>query len=380
MSPFPSRLIAGCMTGTSLDGLDVSLVEVIGKGLDMTARCLGHVSRALGPLATVLGSMAEGRTHEPLAYMRAARQLGELHADAVDDVCRRFMPGARRLDMVTAHGQTIWHAPEQGLSWQLFDPEPVVRRLNVPVCYDLRQADLIAGGQGAPITPISDWVMFRHPRQSRLIVNLGGVCNMAYLPAGGRPQTIQGADIGPCNLLIDGVVQRLCPDRRMDTDGRIASKGRIDSEVLDLIMQDQPDTHQPHPRSLGREDYSSDWISRLLHAMPDNLSPADIVASVVDAVARMIGRSAFAGLTDQVVLAGGGAKHPVLVDRVRRAMPDHQVMLSDDLGIPVSTRESAGFAVLGALCQDRIPISLPQVTGSQAPGVAGRWVLPGGAV
>ncbi len=367
------------MTGTSLDGLDVTLVEVAGEGLTMTARYLGTASRDLGGLAAVLGPMAEGRAHEPLSYMRAARQLGELYADTVSDVCRSYLPQSQALDLVVAHGQTIWHAPDQGLSWQLFDPEPVARRLNVPVCHDLRQADLIAGGQGAPLTPLSDWVMFRHPDHDRLIVNLGGISNLTHLPAGGLPPQIQGTDTGPCNLLIDGVVRQLYPDQQMDTDGRIASKGRIVAEALDLIMQDQPIRRDLHPRSLGREDYLTGWITGLVDRMSKKMSPEDIVASVVDAVARMIGNSPIAH-ADEVILAGGGAKHPILVDRIRRAMDGRKVMLSDDLGVPVEARESAGFAVLGALCQDRVPISLPRVTGASEPGVAGHWVMPGGTL
>lgn len=368
------------MTGTSLDGLDVSLVEVGGEGLAMTARWLGMVSQGLGTLADTLGSMAEGCAHEPLVYMRAARQLGELHAQAIHELCRSYLPDDRRLDFVAAHGQTIWHAPDEGLSWQLFDPEPVARKLRVPVCYDLRQADLLAGGQGAPITPISDWVMFRDPGRNRLIVNLGGISNLTYLPAGGMPEDIQGADVGPCNLLIDGVVRRLYPDQQMDIDGQFASKGRIATEVLHLILQDQTGNSPPQPRSLGREDYPSDWIAGLIERVSANLSPQDMVASVVDAVAQMIGKAPMSALADQVVLAGGGAKNPVLVEHIRRAIPDRDVILSGDLGMPVDARESAGFAVLGALCQDRIPISLSRVTGSTKPGVAGRWVMPGGAV
>ncbi len=370
-----TRLIAGCMTGTSLDGLDASLVEVSGHGLTMTAGLIGTVSRGLAGLADVLGPMAAGKPHAPLDYLCAARGLGELHADAVGELCRDYLPADRQLSMVSAHGQTIWHAPDEGVSWQLFDAEPVARRLNVPVCYNLRQADLIAGGDGAPITPISDWVMFRHPQRDRLIVNLGGISNVTHLPAGGSLDQVRGADIGPCNLLIDGVVRRLCPDRPYDMDGQIAARGRIDLEVFDLIEQ-HPAIRSQTKRSLGREDFDDSWIDGLVESLVSRLSIADIVASVVDGAARLIGMSPLA-MADEVILAGGGARNPVLVDRVREALAGKPVLLSDELGVPVEARESAGFAVLGAMCEDRIPISLPQITGSDGPGVAGHWVFPG---
>lgn len=363
------------MTGTSLDGLDASLVEVTGHGLAMTTRLIGTISFGFAGLADVLGSMAEGIPHAPLDYLRAARQLGELHADAVSELCRVYLPPGRRLTLVTAHGQTIWHAPNEGVSWQLFDAEPVARRLKVPVCYNLRQADLIAGGEGAPITPISDWVMFRHPKRDRLIVNLGGISNVTHLPAGGTIERVSGADIGPCNLLIDGVVRRLCPDRHYDADGRIAEQGRIDLEIFGLIEK-HPSLRSQTKRSLGREDFTDGWIDGLVDSLRDRLPVADIVASVVDVVARLIGRSPLAE-ADEVILAGGGAKNPVLVKQLRNVMAGRSVILSDELGVPIEARESAGFAVLGALCEDRIPISLPQITGSDCPGVAGQWVRPG---
>lgn len=369
------RLVAGCMTGTSLDGLDVSLVEVCGEGLAMRAKLIGTVSAGLDELADVLAPMAEGRPHTPVEYRRAARRLGELHAQALEQLCREFLPADGRLSLIAAHGQTIWHAPDMGVSWQLLDPQPIVRRLGVPVCFDLRQADLIAGGQGAPITPISDWVMFRHPDRDRLIVNLGGISNVTYLPAGGSPKQVRGADIGPCNLLIDGVVRRLYPARRFDTDGRIAKDGRIDLEIFGLIER-HPAIQSLATRSLGREDFTDSWISDLVDKLSGRLTPADIVASVVDTVARLIARSPLAKAQD-VVLAGGGARNPVLAGRLREHLAGQAVVLSDELGVPVEARESAGFAVLGALSRDGVPISLPQITGANDPGMAGHWVFPG---
>ncbi len=369
------RLIAGCMTGTSLDGLDAALVEVTGEGLGVRAHLVGVVSRDLDELYGVLKPMVEGEPRTSLDYLLAARQLGELHADAVEDLCRQHLPAGVSLNMVVAHGQTIWHAPGKGVSWQLFDAQPVVKRLGVPVCYNLRQADLIAGGEGAPITPISDWVMYRHPARDRLIVNLGGISNVTHLPADGTPAQVTGADIGPCNLLIDGVVRHLFPDRRIDIDGEIAQTGRINLEVHGLV-QKHPAISGKTKRSIGREDFTDGWVHGLVDHLKASLSAPDIVAGAVEAVAQLVGRSPFIG-TQDMILAGGGAKNPVLVQRLRAVMKDQAVMLSDELGFPVDARESAGFAVLGALCQDGVPITLPQITGATDPGVAGHWVGPG---
>jgi len=350
-------------------------VEVTGEGLGITARLMGMVSHGFDGLYDVLRSMAEGEPQKPVEYLRAARQLGELHADAVEDLCGQHLPAGEKLSMVVAHGQTIWHAPGDAVSWQLFDAQPVARRLNVPVCYDLRQADLIAGGEGAPITPISDWVMYRHPARGRLIVNLGGISNVTRLPANGTPQQVTGADIGPCNLLIDGVVRHLFPDRRFDIDGEIARTGRINLEVLGLV-QTHPVIRGMAKRSIGREDFTDGWVRGLVDQLKARLSAADIVAGAVEAAAQLIGRTPFTDI-QEVVLAGGGARNPVLVQRLRAVMKGRDVILSDGLGVPVDAREPAGFAVLGALCQDGVSITLPQITGATAPGVAGHWVFPG---
>lgn len=363
------------MTGTSLDGLDASLVEIAGEGLALSVRLLGTVSRPLGGLSDVLEAMAQGQPQAPAKYLLAARKLGELHADAVEDLCQQHLPAGTELNMVVAHGQTIWHAPGDGVSWQLFDPQPVVKRLGVMVCYDLRQADLMAGGEGAPITPISDWVMFRHPSRDRMVVNLGGISNVTHLPAAGTPDKVTGMDIGPCNLLIDGVVRHLFPDRRIDTNGEIARQGRINLEVYDLVKRHRS-LSGTSKRSLGREDFTRTWIDGLVRSLAARMSKADIVAGAVEAAALVIGRTPHADVKD-VILSGGGARNPVLVERIKAVIKRGRVMLSDELGIPAEARESAGFAVLGALSQDGVPITLPQVTGATAPGIAGHWAFPG---
>ena len=188
--PDSARFIAGCMTGTSLDGLDVALAEVRGRGVDLEAKLLGTIGRPLDDVRGPLLDLARGAAAPPINYLRAGRRLGELHADAIAALCARDLAHGATLDFVTAHGQTIWHAPDERLSWQLLDPWPIVRRLGVPVCHDLRQADLIAGGQGAPITPVADAILYRDAGTAT-IVNLGGICNVTELdPA--APRGVRG--------------------------------------------------------------------------------------------------------------------------------------------------------------------------------------------
>jgi len=382
MSKPLERIIAGCMTGTSLDGLDVALVKITGTGLEMRAELLGHHAVSLPEdLRAALMSLASGEAREPIVYMRAARALGELHAGGIEQLLAGggHPPGAK-LDFVTAHGQTIWHAPRDSRkddlsqpepkSWQLFDPWPIVRRLKVPVCYDLRQADLVAGGEGAPLTPIADWVMYRD--RAELVFNLGGICNATYF-SGESPRDIRGFDLVPCNLLLNGLAERLL-GKPYDTDGQCALAGKPSRAVVNAIKKDAM-PHGQGVQSLGRESFRADWLDRVLESQP-NANAGEVLASAVEVVCEMIGLFVM-GLEEvdlQMVFAGGGVRNKALMQGLRTQLKVMgEVLISDDMGIPCEAREAMAWAVLGALSQDGVPVSLPQVTGSTNPGVAGVW-------
>lgn len=390
-------MVVGCMTGTSLDGLDAALVEIAGHGLAMRARYVGMVSRPLGALRDELAHFASGGAAEPLRFMRAARRLGELHAEAVAELLsENGVTDARsQIALVVAHGQTIWHAPNDreasrdgGLSWQLFDPWPIVRRVGVPVCYDLRQADLVAGGQGAPITPMSDWVMYRQPQVTRVVVNLGGICNVTIIPRGEPATAMRGGDIGPCNLLVDGAVRTLFPGQLYDKDGAISGNVSDPGNLIHQMIHTHSAGGDGGPRSLGREQFTDAWVrtrvleakERMSAAVPQGSAPSagDVRSAVVAAAVEAVAKQLAEYLRDvtrpyEVVLAGGGAKNPTLVRRIRANVPA-EVVVSDAIGVPCDAREAMGFAVLGALSQDGIPITLPGVTGAKNPSRAGAWV------
>lgn len=356
------------MTGTSLDGLDIAIIRIDGRGLAMSATLIEQGSFPLGTLADDLKKLAGDAPVRPSDILRVQRRFGQCHADAMAK-----MQHTSKLDAVIVHGQTIRHIPAEHLSWQLIDPWPIVRRLNVPVCYDLRQADLIAGGNGAPITPIADWILYRDPSTPRWIVNLGGICNITYLPAGESDNPlsqIRGMDIGPCNLLLDGLVQKLFPGMMFDENGVRAALGNSDTDLLPMIRQ-AAFFARPLPRTTGREDFDSHWIDSLIHQTQDK--PCDLLGAAVDAVARQLAEQVNDNVDAQVILAGGSSRHPLLVKRIQHHVK-HPVLLSDALGIDVSMREAMAMAVLGALSQDGVPITLSQITGATQPCVAGAWI------
>lgn len=379
----PPRIVAGCMTGTSLDGIDVALVRIDGKGLDMTASLIGHHATPMpADLRDTLMHLASGGPAEPIVYLRAARQLGLFHADALAELFAQH-PDAQP-DFVTAHGQTIWHAPKDSkdlgpMSWQLFDPWPIVQRHKLPVCYDLRQADLIAGGEGAPLTPIADWVMYRSDEPVRVVLNLGGVANGTLLYD--KPELTQGQDICACNLVIDRIVRLMFPDQRYDKDGEISRQGN--HKNWNVALENEPYMFRPDRKdSLGRESLTDTWFDgvraeRASHS-PDEGFEYAAVGTAVETVARSICAWLKLQMPYRVVVAGGGAKNRTLIEklRVHSGLGKEYLLLSDDLGIPCEAREAMGWAVLGALSQDGVPVSLPQVTGATEPGVAGVWARP----
>jgi anhydro-N-acetylmuramic acid kinase len=361
------RHIAGCMTGTSIDGLDVALVEVTGTGLALRARVRRCLSRPLGGLAKTLRALAD---QEPLPAGRiaaAARDLALLHADALSELA-----AGERLDLVCVHGQTVYHAPP--VSWQLMNPAPICRALGAPVVHDLRAADLAAGGQGAPITPIADALLFREVPGAWAVVNLGGFCNITVRAAGPAPGepidpgAITAGDVCACNQVLDAIARRLM-NSPFDAEGARAAAGTVHEEALedlDGIFVSQARAK----RSLGTGDEVGEWISRFRA----RVSAEDLAATACEAIGSAIARRA--GNAGRVLLAGGGVRNAALVAAIGSCCTA-PVSTTDAHGVPAAYREAAGFAVLGALCQDRVPITLPQVTGVASPApVAGAWVYP----
>lgn len=356
-----TRLVAGCMTGTSLDGLDAAIVRIEGVGLAMAARFVRGTTRPLGDLAAPLRRLAEQEPMTAGAIAALARDFALLHADAL-----RELIGPDRVDLVAVHGQTVFHAPP--VSWQLISPAPIARTLGVPVVTDLRAADLASGGQGAPITPLADWVMLRRAGERRAVVNLGGFCNVTLLPAGEDAAGVAGLDVCPCNHLLDAIARTLF-NTPFDADGARASAGSVHppaAEDLDSVLRG---ARQPR-RSLGTGDEAAEWVLR----WRVRVKSEDLAATACEVIARLVSE-ATSGV-GRILLAGGGARNRALARAIAGACPV-PVEPTDAHGLPGAYREAAAMAVLGALSQDRVPITLPSVTGVPAPApVAGCWTYP----
>lgn len=339
----PVRRVVGCMSGTSLDGLDVALLEAEGQGLSLRARFLRGHSLPLGELGDRLRSLAEQRPTTAGDVAAMAHDLALLHIKAISAVL-----GGEKPDLVCVHGQTVFHKPP--LSWQLFSAAPVARAVGAPVIFDLRQADLAASGQGAPITPIADWVLFADPGAPGVVLNLGGFANFTEWDASG-PSSIRGGDVCACNQLLDALA-RTRLGQPYDMDGRVASGGTVDASTAAVLI-DMLGAQGKGNRSLGTGDEMEACLGVL-----ENLETPTALCTACEAIAQtIVGR---VGPSRAVLAAGGGVRNHALFTALRSRVG---IRPTDEHGVPAPYREAACFAVLGSLCDDRTPITLQGITG-----------------
>ena len=361
-----------------MDAIDAALIAVEGCGLAMRVSIVRHVSHPLGAIAADLREIAEQGAMPAGRFAALARDLALMHVSAIRDLV-----GRDSIDLIAVHGQTVFHAPP--LSWQLIAPAPIAQSFGVPVVFDLRAADLAAGGEGAPITPLADFVMFADANETRAVVNLGGFANFTLLPGGrdsaeadpveARIELIRGGDICACNQLLDAVARR-CFNEPFDDGGRQAGSGAVLPSLCGDLAGRLREQSQ-HGRSLGTGDELGDWIDK--HA--DGCSGRDLARTACEAIAATIGAVVAEAARDvgleavgAILVAGGGAMNVALLAALREHCTG-PVRLTDDFDVPVGQREAAAMGVLGALCQDRVAITLPHVTGVPRPApIAGTWI------
>ena len=368
MSHAPAtRHVVGIMTGTSLDALDAALVRVDGQGRSLRAVLVHHIERPLGLWQPRLIDLANQQPFTAAEIAEMSHAFGELHRDAILALLKPDWPTP---DLIAIHGQTVTHDPP--CSWQLINPFPVAAAFGCPIVFDLRQADLAAGGQGAPITPIADAILFARDKHRRAaIVNLGGFCNVTLLLGDGASDAfrdVRGFDLCACNHLLNAAAQSAL-SQPFDRNGDHAAQGtpelRLQADLRGVLEQQAAAN-----RSLGTGDEAVEWI--IEHA--GRLAPNDLLATVVHAVAQTIAEQLQPHDPETIILAGGGARNRTLHMAIaaRVAAPVH---ISDEFGVPAEAREAMAMAVLGALAQDKIPITLPGTTGCRTSvPIAGAWV------
>jgi len=376
-----TRLIAGAMSGTSADGVDVALVRITGAGYEMAPTLLLHHHHPY-PSAlrqSIFAVRSTGNTTlSDLADL--ARQISLAYAAAVNESLRRQNLSPSDLTAVAAHGQTLFHSPPNTIQW--LDPALVAAEVGCLVVSDFRRADCAAGGQGAPLVPFADYILFRHPSKTRILVNIGGIANLTYLPAAARSDQVIAFDTGPGNCICDHLCRHFEPaGPGYDPDGAYALRGHPSGKLVDHVLAD-PYFQQPPPKSTDGPAMVQLFDSAPEHLRPyfarrrqdDAMSFYDELASAALISAWAIQKAIFRFLPtmpDEVILSGGGISNQAIMQYLQFEMPIRNWLTTDDLGILSQSKEALAFALLAAATLDNLPSNIPSVTGATHPIVLG---------
>jgi len=364
-------LAIGLMSGTSLDGMDAALVRLTGP---THAELLNFVTRPYSDDERgILRHALSGGDVQTLARLHV--QLAEWAAEAVEAVLVQAQTPASELGFIAFHGQTIWHEPPV-VTWQLGEAAVLTERFGVRVVSNFRARDLAAGGQGAPLVPMADVLLFASAGGPRVLLNLGGMANLTYVPLRAQEAGVMAFDTGPGVAVIDGVAARVDRRRSYDRDGRLAASGHPDEAVVaDLLSDDF--FAAPPPKSTGRERFGDAYAAALHARVPGVDGVATAVELTARSVAEAVGRWTPPGV--EVVASGGGCHHPGLMAALERrldAAGGHSLLRFSDLFFPGDAKEAVAFALLGYLTLHGQPGNVPAATGAGGPRVLGSVTPP----
>jgi len=382
------RIIAGLMSGTSLDGIDVTIAALSGSGTDLQIAVLHTYGKAY-PEELRERLLRNSLSDKP-ASVREISQLNtllpSLYAEAVQEALAEMGKTFADLDLIGSHGQTIHHVPQPETllgrpvvsTLQIGDGSFLANLTGVPVVCDFRTADMAFGGQGAPLVPYLDYVMFSDREETRLLLNLGGIANITFLKKGGSASEVLAFDTGPANMVINGLVQHFY-GLPWDPSGKYGAKGQIDPNLLHHLLAD-PYFQAPPPKSTGREVYNATFIERLISENP-HLSPNDLIATATAFTTETIFLAyqqflAPLNPADVLVVSGGGVHNQTLMHLLAKRFAPVRVCTLDDLGVSSDGKEALCFAVLAHEYLNETPTNLPSVTGASRPTYLGKLCLP----
>jgi len=360
----------GLMSGTSLDGISAAVVRLISSRSRIEHELLAFTGSAYSAeqRERLASAMEQGTAEE---YCALSFDLGEWLAAAALSVIESANVERRDVRAIASHGQTIWHSPRRA-TWQIGEAAVIAERTGIDVVSDFRVRDVAAGGEGAPLVPIADALLYSSSDEWRLLQNIGGIGNVTVVPPGGDVAAVRAFDTGPGVVLIDHLVRRLYPGVRFDEGGAIARSGNARADVVTALLRD-PYFTQPPPKSTGREYFGASFADRM-QAMV-NGPAADVVAtavaftaeSIADAVRRYVHEPA-----GEMVVSGGGARNDSLMDALRRAMQPLRVTSFDDLYYDGEAKEAVAFALLGNLHIAHRTGNVIGATGARGPRVLGK--------
>ena len=380
-------LVAGIMSGTSVDAIDVAFVEISGggRGIDVEVVGFQEIPFPEGVRKEVLEACDGMASAARISQLNIL--LGDLFAKALRRAGELTGVSLKNLELVGSHGQTIHHQAEPtdlcgfpvASSLQIGEPACIARDTGVPVVADFRTADIASGGQGAPLVPYVDFLLFRHATVNRVALNIGGIANLTALPAGSDPAAVLAFDTGPGNMVIDRLVEEITGGREhFDRNGRMAMQGEADEGVLSELLSD-PYYERPAPKSTGREQFGSVFAQRFLAS---GLSRESRVATATQLTVRTIlmgvERLVLPRMpVDELIVSGGGWHNPAIMQPLRERLPSTRVTSTDEFGIAGDAKEAVAFAVLAYETVNGRPGNLTSATGASRHVILGSITPPG---
>jgi len=381
--------VLGMMSGTSADGIDVALARISGAPPAISAKIEGHHHvRFPAKVRDAILRLANGAPTTTAEISQLNVLLGEEFARAAIAACKRWRVPLRQISLIGSHGQTIFH---QGVAagflgrrvastLQIGEPSIIAERTGVTTIADFRPADMAAGGQGAPLVPFVDYLLYRDARIGRVALNIGGIANLTVIPAGARADQVFAFDTGPGNMIVDAIVEVMTRGRhRYDRDARIALRGKTIPPVLDRLLGDAY-LRKPPPKTAGREQFGRAYAEKVLawgkrhRATTEDLVRTATVftsLSIADALRRFVLPRA---RVDELIVAGGGARNPLLMAQLAAALPEIEIVPASEFGIPAEAKEAFAFAVLAYEAYHGRANNRPSATGARHPAVMGKLV------
>ncbi|MCP4266827.1 MAG: anhydro-N-acetylmuramic acid kinase [Candidatus Brocadiaceae bacterium] len=386
-----SRNVIGLMSGTSCDGIDACLVNIAGNGLSTKVDLIGFETY---PYKEEIRKLIIETSQETTGTVSKICQLnftlGKLFADAARQIAEKLSVPLSGIDIVGSHGQTIYHISslkentdkEVRSTLQIGEPSVIAQETGVTTVADFRTRDIAAGGEGAPLVPYADFILFGREGINRAIQNIGGISNVTFLSDNGDIDKIIAFDNGPGNMIIDRFAEIVTNGRlKYDKDGELASKGKLNKDLLVRLCA-HPYLSKPPPKSTGREDFGIHFSDELFKELrQDNIGVFNTIKTITAFTAKSISDSYKkfilpSNKIEEVIISGGGASNPVLFQYLKNYLRDISISKADDFGIPSEAKEAVAFAILAneTICGN--PANIPSATGARESVILGK-IIPG---
>ena len=381
-----TKRVIGLMSGTSVDGVDAALVEIRGHGLETQVELLAFHSHPFeAEIRDRIFDLFQPETSRVDEICQMNFLIGEIFADAALSVIRNAQLELGEIDLIGSHGQTVYHLPPQAeaqyipSTLQLGEPAVIAYRTGIPTIADFRVADLAAGGQGAPLVPYVDFLLFRQTNRTVALQNIGGISNVTLIPAGAEGSDVLASDTGPGNMIIDSILEILTDgEERYDNAGQLAVQGSVCELLLREWLQ-HPFISAHPPKTTGREVFGRQFAHQALHsAQAQDLGQADLVATLTAFTAQSIfdyyRRFLFPHYSvDEIYISGGGSHNLTLMRHLETLFQPIPLLPIDSIGVSGDAKEAIAFAVLANEAIHGHPTNLPQVTGASQPMVLGTF-------